>query len=146
MLYEQALQQRDWEVAEHLLCALETIACRECSSLSTQQAYLGLADIALHCDAPTRTLECEVTVGRTPDPRHKELIMRSVYFPVIGMKCDRCAQTLQSVLSAQAGVQQVVVSLENARVEVFFDPSAVNENILASAIEGAGFEVPGGCP
>ena len=47
-LYAQALAQRNWEVAEHLLCALEAMARRTGQNSGAQRAYLGLARTALH--------------------------------------------------------------------------------------------------
>lgn len=72
--------------------------------------------------------------------------MRTVVFPVEGMQCDECASTLQSVLSAQPGVQDATVSFNARQATVVFDVSVMNENRLASANEGAGFQAPGGCP
>lgn len=72
--------------------------------------------------------------------------MRTVVFSVEGMQCDKCASTVQSVLSAQPGVQDATVSFNARQATVVFDVSLMNENRLASAIEAAGFQVPGGYP
>jgi len=45
MAFERACTEQDFEVAEHLLRALEVIACRETNEQSPDQAYYMLA----HC-------------------------------------------------------------------------------------------------
>ena len=72
--------------------------------------------------------------------------MKTVIFHAEGMHCDGCASTLQSVLSTQSGVQEASVSFDDRQARVLFDASVTNENRLASAIHGAGFRVPEGCP
>lgn len=72
--------------------------------------------------------------------------MRTVIFHFKDMQSDERASTLQSALSAHPGVQDVTVSFKDRQATVVFDVSVTNENRLASAIEGAGFQVPDGCP
>lgn len=67
--------------------------------------------------------------------------MKSVTFRVSGMHCDGCAQIVRSVLERQDGVQTCVVSFEEGRAQLLFDPARVDASRLQAAIEKAGYRV-----
>lgn len=58
--------------------------------------------------------------------------MKTVIFNIEGMQCDGCVRT--------------PVSFKDRQARVVFDSNVMNENRLASAIQGAGYQVPAGCP
>ena len=67
--------------------------------------------------------------------------MQHTIINIKGMTCAGCTSSVTRVLSAIAGVSEVIVSLEHANAEVTFDPSKTTLEALHKAIEGAGFEL-----
>jgi copper chaperone CopZ len=69
--------------------------------------------------------------------------MKSVTLKIEGMHCDGCAATIKSLVEKQPGVQAVMVSFEEGRARVLFDPQAISEAQLATVVEQPGFRVVG---
>jgi len=67
--------------------------------------------------------------------------MNSVTFGIDGMRCNGCAETIEALLSLQAGVEAVAVSYREGRAQVSYDPAAVDPPKLAAAIESCGYKV-----
>ncbi|MEE8421386.1 MAG: cation transporter, partial [Dehalococcoidia bacterium] len=54
---------------------------------------------------------------------------------VTGMTCDGCAQTVQSALEREEGVEGAAVSWEPGTAEIAYDPATIDEErILGSRI------------
>ncbi len=66
--------------------------------------------------------------------------------PIAGMTCGHCTASVQRALEAIPGVQSASVNLEGGQAEVAFDPARVNRDQLKSAVERAGYSVPGLAP
>jgi copper chaperone CopZ len=66
--------------------------------------------------------------------------MTALAIPVDGMACEKCASRVQRTLVAIDGVGDAVVSLEQKRVVVHFDPHRTSPATLVTAIDGAGFK------
>lgn len=64
-------------------------------------------------------------------------------FQIEGMSCGGCVASVERALRAQAGVQQVAVSLADKQAKVAFDAAQMDVVRLRAAIEAAGFEVVG---
>lgn len=64
-------------------------------------------------------------------------------FQIEGMSCGGCVASVEHALRAQAGVQQVAVSLADKQAKVAFDAAQMDVARLRAAIEAAGFEVVG---
>lgn len=64
-------------------------------------------------------------------------------FQIEGMSCGGCVASVERALRAQAGVQQVAVSLADKQAKVAFDAAQMDIARLRAAIEAAGFEVVG---
>lgn len=69
--------------------------------------------------------------------------MAHVTIPVAGMSCGGCVSSVQRALTRLEGVTSAEASLEPAQVRVDYDPTQRNFASLVSAIEDAGYEVPG---
>lgn len=65
--------------------------------------------------------------------------MKNVTFKVEGLRCDGCARTVQSLVSAEPGVRAATVSFKEGEARVLYDPQATDEKRLAAAIEKPGF-------
>ncbi len=65
--------------------------------------------------------------------------MKSVTFKVEGLRCDGCARTVQSLVSAEPGVRAATVSFKDGEARVFYDPQATDEDRLAAVIEKPGY-------
>lgn len=69
--------------------------------------------------------------------------MMEQVFQIEGMSCGGCVASVERALRAQAGVQQVAVSLADKQAKVAFDAAQMDVARLRAAIEAAGFEVVG---
>lgn len=58
------------------------------------------------------------------------------------MDCDGCVKSVTRMLSSVPGVQQVDVSLAQARAKVTFDPAKASVAQLRKAVERAGYKAP----
>ncbi|MSO96970.1 MAG: heavy-metal-associated domain-containing protein [Rhodospirillaceae bacterium] len=68
--------------------------------------------------------------------------MNKIVIPVEGMTCGGCVKSVERTLIHQAGVSTAKASMEDKRVTVEFDASAINQAQLEQAIRKAGFTVP----
>mgnify|MGYP006123698641 CR=1 FL=1 len=69
--------------------------------------------------------------------------MQQITLKVDGMTCGGCVKSVQNALNAHDGVTEAVADLDNASVNVNFDPAKIQEAGIKSAIEDAGFDVAG---
>jgi copper chaperone len=69
--------------------------------------------------------------------------METTTIKIRGMTCGGCVASVQRVLKALDGVENVDVSLKQEQATVQYVAGRVDPTRLRSAIEGAGFEVPG---
>lgn len=58
----------------------------------------------------------------------------TVRFLVDGMHCPNCVKKIQSALEEMDGVEEAVVDRENAQVEVTYEPSASNADVIREKI------------
>jgi DNA-binding transcriptional MerR regulator len=72
--------------------------------------------------------------------------MKTAIFRIEGMHCEGCAQTIEALLEAEAGVESAAVSYRNREAQVTFDPAALEEARIAAAIERAGYKVAAAGP
>jgi len=79
--------------------------------------------------------------ARRPRRGGKRGNMKDANFKIEGMHCEGCAQTIEALLGAEAGVQRATVSFQNREAQVTFDPAALDEARIAAAIERAGYKV-----
>jgi Cu+-exporting ATPase len=62
--------------------------------------------------------------------------------PVHGMTCAACVRHVERALGKVPGVESASVNLITQRATVRFDPARADRELLARAVEGAGYEVP----
>lgn len=67
--------------------------------------------------------------------------MDEITLTVTGMTCGGCVASVQRVLAAVPGVQNVVVTLEPGQARVVFDPARTDRAALEKAVVAAGFGV-----
>jgi copper chaperone len=67
--------------------------------------------------------------------------METLTINIKGMTCGGCVKSISNVLQPIKGVSSVVVSLEQNRASITFDPVQAKPAQFKSAIEDAGFEV-----
>ena len=68
--------------------------------------------------------------------------METVELKVQGMDCEGCVKSVTRMLSGVPGVQNVDVSLAEARVRVTYDPARVSVPLMKKAVERAGYKEP----
>lgn len=68
--------------------------------------------------------------------------MAEVIIKVEGMSCGGCVSNVTGVLKALPGVDDVIVSLEQASATVVYDPAKLEVSALRQAVEDAGFDSP----
>jgi Cu+-exporting ATPase len=62
-------------------------------------------------------------------------------FPVEGMSCTSCAESVEETLSNREGVESASVSFATEDATVVFDESVVSVSDLADSVEDAGYEL-----
>ncbi|MEQ1591735.1 MAG: heavy-metal-associated domain-containing protein [Thiobacillaceae bacterium] len=67
--------------------------------------------------------------------------MREEILSVTGMTCGGCVKSVNTVLSALPGVQDVDVSLEKAQARVTYDDTRLQRQALVQAVVDAGFGI-----
>ena len=67
--------------------------------------------------------------------------MTKIELKVEGMTCGGCVKSIQNALGEQAGINEALADLDNARVNVEFDEAVIQEAAIKAAIEAAGFDV-----
>ncbi|MDL4841238.1 copper chaperone CopZ [Aquibacillus rhizosphaerae] len=60
---------------------------------------------------------------------------------VTGMTCGHCKMSVEGALKEIDGVSAVEVNLEAGSVDVTFDESKVNDDVMKEAIEEQGYDV-----
>jgi copper chaperone CopZ len=68
--------------------------------------------------------------------------MDTVELKVEGMDCEGCVKSVTRMLSAVPGVQNVDVSLAEARANVTYDPTKTRVPDMKKAVERAGYKSP----
>lgn len=68
--------------------------------------------------------------------------VETIEFPVKGMDCAGCTQTVQRALLTLDGVKNADVLLSSEKAIVRLDPSKVDQASLRRAVENAGYAVP----
>lgn len=67
--------------------------------------------------------------------------METVTLNVLGMSCMKCVKSVEDSVSAINGVNEVLVDLQNAKVEVKFDGQVTSIDAIKDAIEEIGYDV-----
>ena len=69
--------------------------------------------------------------------------MKTATFKIEGMNCDRCANTIKTLVEKQPGVQMATVSFDEGQARVLYDPQAIDDDRLVAVIQEPGFKVVG---
>ena len=69
--------------------------------------------------------------------------MKTAIFMIDGMRCDGCANTIETLVGKEPGVRMVSVSFAERQARVLYDPKALSEERLIQAIQKPGFRVVG---
>ena len=67
--------------------------------------------------------------------------VKTAKYPVIGMMCTVCANTVEKAIQAVPGVEHSDVSFTNQTVLVDWKPGEENPELLAEAVKKAGYEL-----
>ena len=62
-------------------------------------------------------------------------------FPVTGMTCASCVNSVESILNAQAGVLKASVNLATSTVLVEYVPGLITDARMRAAVQGAGYDL-----
>lgn len=68
--------------------------------------------------------------------------MKSATFKIEGLRCEACARKVQTLMTAEPGVQTASVSFDSGQARILYDPQAMAEDRLVGVIEKAGYRVP----
>jgi len=69
--------------------------------------------------------------------------MNTIQLSITGMTCGGCVNSVQNVLAALSGVQNVTVTLDPGQASVVYDPARIEPAALVQAVIDAGFGVTG---
>jgi copper chaperone len=67
--------------------------------------------------------------------------METITFKVGGMSCMGCVNSVKRLLSQLPGVARVDVDLASGRVEVDYDPTMTDPDLLGKTIVDGGYQV-----
>lgn len=67
--------------------------------------------------------------------------MENVTLQVEGMSCGHCVNAVETAVTALNGVNEVSVTLAEAKVEVSFDAAQVSIEQIKEAIDDQGYDV-----
>ncbi len=62
-------------------------------------------------------------------------------YPVLSMSCASCANSIQEILTMQAGVVSASVNYANALAQIEFNPTITNAYKLKTALQSAGYDL-----
>ena len=62
-------------------------------------------------------------------------------FAIEGMTCANCVGRVEAAIAALPGIDSVVVNLASERARVRFDPGQTSPDLIAQAVQGAGYGV-----
>ena len=62
-------------------------------------------------------------------------------YPVLSMSCASCANSIQEILTMQAGVVSASVNYANALAQIEFTPTITNAYKLKTALQSAGYDL-----
>uniref|UniRef100_A0A6Q2WSF4 Copper-transporting ATPase 2 n=1 Tax=Esox lucius TaxID=8010 RepID=A0A6Q2WSF4_ESOLU len=80
--------------------------------------------------------------GQTPmSSSFSDSPIQTSVFGIVGMTCSSCVQSIEGKISERTGVCSIVVSLEEAKGTITFNPSLIQPEELRAAIEDMGFDV-----
>ena len=68
--------------------------------------------------------------------------METIELKVEGMDCEGCVKSVTRMLSGVPGVQNVDVSLAEARARVTYDPAKAGVAEMKKAVQRAGYKAP----
>ncbi len=66
---------------------------------------------------------------------------KSGSYPVTGMMCAVCANTVEKTIKGLPGVETSAVNFGTSTAEITWDPSKISLNQIAEAVKGAGYEL-----
>lgn len=69
--------------------------------------------------------------------------MKATTLKIEGMRCNGCAQTIKALLEREDGVKAAELSLKKGEARVLYDPKAIDEKRIMSAVEKPGYRVVG---
>lgn len=67
--------------------------------------------------------------------------MSNITLNVQGMSCGHCVKAVETAVGGLQGIQEVAVSLDEAKVNVAFDEAQVSVEQIKEAIEEQGYDV-----
>ncbi len=70
--------------------------------------------------------------------------LKSLHLKVVGdqtIHCGGCENTIKFALRDLTGVQKVDASFKTQKIDVLYNPEALNRNQIESELEGLGYQV-----
>lgn len=67
--------------------------------------------------------------------------LNTLSFPVLGMSCAACAVSVESMISAQPGVEKTEVNYATQKAKVTFDPEIAKAAELKKAVQAIGYDL-----
>jgi len=67
--------------------------------------------------------------------------IKTISLPVLGMTCASCAQSVESMINAQPGVDQATVNYASQMVKVAYHPNQIQPEAFQKAIQAIGYDL-----
>lgn len=130
---------------------IEGMHCASCAQ-SVEKALNSIEGVKAMVNPGTEEAHVEFDPSRVTEQDLNEAVKKAGYhikteektitFPVTGMHCASCTQTIQKALERQDGVAEAHVNLSTEKATVRYLPKEIIPADLFRAVEGAGYEVP----
>ena len=94
--------------------------------------YLALVFVFAACNSGTKPVQSE-------QPAVSTVALTETKIHVSGMHCENCVASVTKGINELEGIDSVAVTLEDSTAVVSFDPSKVDLEKIAKAIEARGY-------
>ncbi len=62
-------------------------------------------------------------------------------FPVLGMTCASCANSVETTIQGKKGIQKAIVNFASATIQVEFDENQIKPEEMKSALQKIGYDL-----
>lgn len=135
--------RRKIEKLREMGAALETLIAA-CPGQGALQGCSIMDALILRSSKPVTEGKRRQTRSRQPSA--KEHQMMTALLKIDGMRCNRCADTVKSVVERQPGVQAADVSYDQSLARILYDPEAIAEDRLVATVQKLGYRVTNQTP
>ncbi len=69
------------------------------------------------------------------------VLLKTITLPVLGMSCAGCASSVQSMLTAQEGIERAAVNYATQQVKVVYEPEIIQPEQFQQSLQSIGYDL-----